>query len=62
MSLIHNSNTLLLKSGLVGLLTGLVAALFHTLLDAADNWQQILHRNIDELLASTKRVRATPMS
>lgn len=50
MSLIHNSNTLFLKSGLVGLLTGLVAALFHTLLDAADNWQQILHRNIDELI------------
>jgi CIC family chloride channel protein len=39
---------LLLKSGLVGLLTGLIAALFHTLLDLADNWRRMLHHNIDE--------------
>ncbi len=43
----HNPNILLLKSGLVGLLTGLTAALFHTLLDFADNRRQILYQNID---------------
>ena len=47
MSTSHNPNILLLKSGLVGLLTGLTAALFHSFLDSADNRRHILYQNID---------------
>lgn len=43
----NRGNLLLFKSGLVGLLTGLVAALFHTLLDSADDWRQRLFHYVD---------------
>jgi CIC family chloride channel protein len=39
----NSPNILIVKSGLVGLLTGLLAALFHLLLDYGSSWRQMLH-------------------
>lgn len=41
------SNILILKSGLVGLLSGLVGALFHTCLNQANSWRNTFVDNID---------------
>lgn len=41
------SNTLILKSGLVGLLSGLVGALFHTCINQADSWRETFISYID---------------
>ncbi len=41
------SNILIFKSGLVGLLAGLLGALFHTCLDFADSWRKTFIDNID---------------
>lgn len=41
------SNILIFKSGLVGLLAGLLGALFHTCLNQADSWRKTFIDNID---------------
>jgi len=47
MSQSKESNILFLKSGCVGLLTGLIAALFHQLLESVEKWHMLLCQNID---------------
>ncbi len=48
----HNTSGLLIKSALVGVLTGLIGVLFHTLLDAVAGWQQLLPVYIRETALS----------
>jgi CIC family chloride channel protein len=43
----NNPNILIFKSALVGLATGLLASLFHQLLDTSDRWRQTVYENID---------------